>query len=151
MSIVRTATSGTKMISCKYEKWKTGKNEADFFEPPELLLTRSKAKSYSLFPWLVMFNLTIFWVLSFSEHRNLVNIRILRRRITHWVVYNQLYGWRLLFAGYCPGAFLHIVISARLMPCHQVISETGKKKSENSVYVCKTVAFINIDDRVQYA
>ena len=118
------------MISCKYEKWKTGKNEADFFEPPELLLTRSKAKSYSLFLWLVMFNLTIFWVLSFSEHRNLVNIRRLRRRITHWVVYNQLYGWRLLFAGYCPGAFLHIVISARLMPCHQVISEAGKKSQK---------------------
>ena len=118
------------MISCKYEKWKTGKNEAYFFEPPELLLTRSKAKSYSLFLWLVMFNLTIFWVLSFSEHRNLVNIRRLRRRITHWVVYNQLYGWRLLFAGYCPGAFLHIVISARLMPCHQVISEAGKKSQK---------------------
>ena len=118
------------MISCKYKKWKTGKNEADFLEPPELLLTISKAKSHSLFLWLVMFNLTIFWVLSFSEHRNRVNIRRLRRRITHWVVYNQLYGWRLLFAGYCPGAFLHIVISARLMPCHQVISEAGKKSQK---------------------
>ena len=32
----------------------------------------------------------------------LVNIR---RRIIGWVVYKQLYDWRSLFSGYCPGAF----------------------------------------------
>ena len=35
------------------------------------------------------------------------------------------------------------------MPSHQVISET-EKKSENSIYVCKTVALININDGIQY-
>ena len=30
---------------------------------------------------------------------------ILELRIIHWVVYNQLYDGRFLFAGYCSGAF----------------------------------------------
>ena len=48
--------------------------------PQKFFLARFNAKSHdSFFIWVVMFNLTIFWVrensVSFSEHRNLVNIR----------------------------------------------------------------------------
>ena len=50
--------------------------------PQKFFLARCNTKShYSFFIWVVMFNLTIFWVrensylFSFSEHRNLVNIK----------------------------------------------------------------------------
>ena len=48
--------------------------------PQKFFLARSNAKSHSFFIWVVMFNLAIFWVrensiLSFSEHRNRVNIK----------------------------------------------------------------------------
>ena len=47
--------------------------------PPKLFLASSNAKSHSFFIWVVMFNLTIFGsletVFSFSERRNLANIR----------------------------------------------------------------------------
>ena len=53
------------MISRKYKLnphvWK---KDADFSETLEsnLFLARSNVKSHSFFLWLVMFNLTIFWV-----------------------------------------------------------------------------------------
>ena len=97
------------MISRRYKFHVLKRKIADFFEPSEILffLARSNAKSHSFFIWVVMFNLAIFWVrqnsiLSFSEHRNRVNIK---RRIIRWVVYNQLFDWRFLIFGYCPGAF----------------------------------------------
>ena len=65
--------------------------------PPKFVLARSNSKSHNFFIWVVTFNLTILWV-----RENLANIR---RPIIHWVVYNQLFGWRFLFVGYCPGAF----------------------------------------------
>ena len=96
------------MISRKYKFHVLKRKIADFFEPPEILfLARSNAKIHNSFVWVVMLNLTIFnfvsvkTVFSFSEHRNLVNIR---RRIIRWVVYDQLFDWRFLFVGYCPGA-----------------------------------------------
>ena len=96
------------MISrkCKFHVLK--RKIADFFEPSEILffLARSNAKSHSFFIWVVMFNLTIFWVseknISISKNRNLVNIK---RRIIRCVAYNQLFYWRLMFVGYRPGAF----------------------------------------------
>ena len=46
--------------------------------PQKFFLARSNAKSHSFFIWVVMFDLTMFWVrktvFSISEHRNLVNI-----------------------------------------------------------------------------
>ena len=62
-------------------------------------------------------------VLSFSEHKSLVR----------WVVYNQLYDRRFLFAGYCP-CLLHIV-------CVDVprSDQRDRKKAENN---------ININDRI---
>ena len=68
------------MISRKYKFHVLKRKIADFFEPSEILffLARSNAKSHSFFIWVVMFDLTIFWVrktiFSISEHRNLVNI-----------------------------------------------------------------------------
>ena len=74
--------------------------------PPEFFLARSNSKSHSIFVWIVMFNLTNFWVRENSiflfEYRNLVNIK---RWIISWVFYNQLFDWRFLFVRYCPGAF----------------------------------------------
>ena len=62
------------MISRKYKFHVLKRKIADFFEPSEILffLARSNAKSHSFFIWVVMFNLTIFWV---RENRNLVNIK----------------------------------------------------------------------------
>ena len=68
------------MISRKYKFHVLKRKIVDFFEPSEILffLARSNAKSHSFFIWVVMFDLTIFWVrktvFSISEHRNLVNI-----------------------------------------------------------------------------
>ena len=74
--------------------------------PPEFFLARSNSKRHCIFVWIVMFNLTNFWVRENSiflfEYRNLVNIK---RWIICWVFYNQLFDWRFLFVRYCPGAF----------------------------------------------
>ena len=65
------------MISRKYKFHVTLKERLLIsLKPQKFVLARSNAKSQSLFIWVVMFNLTIFWVrktvFSFSEHRNLV-------------------------------------------------------------------------------
>ena len=78
--------------------------DADFFESSEIIFGQIQCQESQLFSLVVMFNLTSFWVrdnsISLSEHRNLVELRIIRS-----VVYNQLYDWRFLFAGHCSGAF----------------------------------------------
>ena len=56
------------MIFCKYKFHVPKRKIADFFEPSEILFGQIQ-------------------VFSFSEHRNLVNIR---RRIIRWLVYNQI-------------------------------------------------------------
>ena len=60
VSIVRTPTSVTKMISRKYKFHVLKRKIADFFEPSEILF--GPKSHYSFFIWVVMFNLTIFWV-----------------------------------------------------------------------------------------
>ena len=107
VSIVRTAISVTKMISRKYKFHVLKKKMLISLSHQNFFLARSNAKSHSGFLWLVMFKFTILCVRQnstfLSEDRNLVNFG---GRVIHWVVYNQLYDWRFLFAGYCPGAVL---------------------------------------------
>ena len=137
----------TKMISRKYKFhvlkrkicWLILTLRNSFWPDPMLRVTTV------FFIWVVMFNLTIFWVreksVSFSEHRNLVNIR---RRIIRWVVYNHLFYWRFLFVRCCPDAFCTTtrVTSVNMPPGHQ----RDRKMLENSISVCKTfVAFSNIN------
>ena len=106
VSKVITATSVTKIIFGKYKF-------VVFVLKRKMLISLShrflfgqiNSKSHSFFLWVVMFNLTIFWV---RENRNLVNIR---RRNFLRAVYNQLYDCRVLFACTALVPFAHSNIS----------------------------------------
>ena len=62
VSLVRTATSLTKMISRKYKLHVLKRKMLISLSHQNLFLARSNAKTHSFFLRVVMFNLTIFWV-----------------------------------------------------------------------------------------
>ena len=91
-----------------------------------------------------MFNLTSFWVrdncISLFEDRNLENYELFVELSTTSSMTDAfcLAGTALVL--------LHRIISVNVPPDHQ----RDRKKSENGISVCKTFAFININDRFQY-
>ena len=103
VSIVGTETSVTKVISRKYKfhvlKWKmliSLSNQILFGQDPMLRVTAFLFGS-------IMFNLTS--VTTVFPYPDTEILLILELRIIRWVVYNQLYDGRCLFAGYCSGVF----------------------------------------------
>ena len=104
--------------------------------PQKFFLARTNAKSHGLFIW-VMFNSfgSVKTVFSFSEHRNLVNIR---RRIIILVELSTISSLNYAFSlslGTALVCLLHIVIYVNVSPGHQ----RDRKMSENSISVCKTL------------
>ena len=125
------------------------KKDADSFEPSELLLGRPDpmpAKSHSFFLWLAMFNLTIFQVRQNSTVFPFPNTGI-SLILEDKLVVELPVSDNQLYAGYCPGAFLHILISVNVSPGHQW---DRKKVRKQHFCLQNFVAFININDRIQY-
>ena len=113
--------------------------------PQKFFLARFNAKSHdSFFIWVVMFNLTIFWVRENSvfPFPNTEILLILEEELFVELSTTISFTEAFCLSGAALVPFAQLIISVNVPPGHQ----SDRKMLENSISVCKTfVAFSNIN------